>query len=195
MRGTKTRILNKALGLFNQNGIERVGVREIARELKLSPGNLSYHFPSKEDLVSELFQNFEELVNTQITSQTFKEKIVNIPNFIERLELILKLQDCYKFLFVSFQSITEINLLRQRTIIIQEKRKQQLMADLRELQVYGYLSSTLNSHQIEQLADYILLKIRYRYLDAHLKHPTLSDKELTASTLKNIAEFLIWHAT
>lgn len=54
--GTARRILEHAREGFNERGVGAVGVREIARELGLSPGNVSYHFPTKEALVSALIE-------------------------------------------------------------------------------------------------------------------------------------------
>jgi AcrR family transcriptional regulator len=58
--GTRTRILDTARALFNENGLHRVGVREIARALEMSPGNLAYHFATKDDLVAALVLELSE---------------------------------------------------------------------------------------------------------------------------------------
>jgi AcrR family transcriptional regulator len=52
--GTAGRILEHARRAFNERGVAAVGVREIARDLGLSPGNVSYHFPTKEALLTAL---------------------------------------------------------------------------------------------------------------------------------------------
>ncbi|NIQ74977.1 MAG: helix-turn-helix transcriptional regulator, partial [Gammaproteobacteria bacterium] len=44
-------ILNEALRLANDKGWRSAGVREISRELDISPGNLSYHFARKEEIL------------------------------------------------------------------------------------------------------------------------------------------------
>lgn len=54
--GTRRRILDHARRAFNERGAAAVRVREIARELDLSPGNVSYHFPTKEALVAALIE-------------------------------------------------------------------------------------------------------------------------------------------
>jgi AcrR family transcriptional regulator len=51
---TRQRILEVARELFNERGLHRVGVRDIARAAEISPGNLAYHFATKDDLVSAL---------------------------------------------------------------------------------------------------------------------------------------------
>ena len=55
--GTAQRILEHAREAFNERGVAAVGVREIARDLGLSPGNVSYHFPTKEALVAALMRD------------------------------------------------------------------------------------------------------------------------------------------
>lgn len=54
--GTPRRILEHARRKFNERGVGAVGIREIARDLGLSPGNVSYHFPTKEALVATLIE-------------------------------------------------------------------------------------------------------------------------------------------
>lgn len=61
MATTRERILETALCLFNESGVSRVGVREISRALELSPGNLAYHFPTKDALVATLVNELHEL--------------------------------------------------------------------------------------------------------------------------------------
>ena len=53
---TKDKILEKSLELFNNQGVHNVGVRDIARALEMSPGNMSYHFPKKEDVILALME-------------------------------------------------------------------------------------------------------------------------------------------
>lgn len=55
-KGTARRILEHARQAFNERGVSAVGVREIAKKLGLSPGNVSYHFPTKQDLVLALIE-------------------------------------------------------------------------------------------------------------------------------------------
>lgn len=51
---TRDDLLRRARELFNEHGVDVVGPRELARDLGLSPGNVSYHFPRKQDLVAAL---------------------------------------------------------------------------------------------------------------------------------------------
>ncbi|WP_163284439.1 TetR/AcrR family transcriptional regulator, partial [Enterobacter hormaechei] len=58
-RRTAERILEVTLDLFNAFGEPNVSTTLISAELKISPGNLYYHFPAKDELVNALFGRYE----------------------------------------------------------------------------------------------------------------------------------------
>ena len=66
-RRTAERILTTTLQLFNRFGEPNVSTTLISAELGISPGNLYYHFPAKEELINALFDHYEsslrELLN------------------------------------------------------------------------------------------------------------------------------------
>ncbi|MDO5624829.1 MAG: TetR/AcrR family transcriptional regulator [Pseudomonadota bacterium] len=59
-RRTAERILEVTLALFNRFGEPNVSTTAISAELNISPGNLYYHYPSKDELVNTLFDHFEQ---------------------------------------------------------------------------------------------------------------------------------------
>jgi AcrR family transcriptional regulator len=58
-RRTAERILTTTLELFNRHGEPNASTTMISAELRISPGNLYYHFPSKDELVNTLFDQYE----------------------------------------------------------------------------------------------------------------------------------------
>ena len=69
MSTTQQRILDVARQLFNEHGLHRVGVRDIARAAEMSAGNLAYHFQTKDDLVAALVMELHELNQRTIFSE------------------------------------------------------------------------------------------------------------------------------
>lgn len=61
MAGTPTRekILLASLALFNAHGLAAVSTHRIAAETGISPGNLHYHFNTRERIVDWLLRRFE----------------------------------------------------------------------------------------------------------------------------------------
>ncbi|MGB0955479.1 MAG: TetR/AcrR family transcriptional regulator [Panacagrimonas sp.] len=49
--GTRQRIVLSSIALFNRHGVQSVTIERICSDLKISPGNLTYYFPRKDDLI------------------------------------------------------------------------------------------------------------------------------------------------
>ncbi|TNF56111.1 MAG: TetR/AcrR family transcriptional regulator [Burkholderiales bacterium] len=58
-RRTAERILEVTLELFNRFGEPNVSTTLISAELGISPGNLYYHYPAKDELINALYERFE----------------------------------------------------------------------------------------------------------------------------------------
>jgi len=59
-RRTAERILEASLDLFNRFGEPNVSTTLISAELGISPGNLYYHYPAKDELINSLFDRYEK---------------------------------------------------------------------------------------------------------------------------------------
>lgn len=56
---TRDKILKKSQDLFNERGERNVTTNHIAAALGISPGNLYYHFRNKEEIIYELFMQYQ----------------------------------------------------------------------------------------------------------------------------------------
>lgn len=65
-RRTPERILAAALDHFNRFGEPQVSTHLIAAALRISSGNLHYHFHSKDDLILALFERYEADLRTTL---------------------------------------------------------------------------------------------------------------------------------
>ena len=65
MKKTPKKILHNARLLFNREGVNNVRLQDIAKHSDISPGNLSYHFKTKKELIEALLtlkqQSFEDI--------------------------------------------------------------------------------------------------------------------------------------
>ncbi|MBO9686047.1 TetR/AcrR family transcriptional regulator [Roseateles chitosanitabidus] len=62
-RRTAERILEVTLDLFNRFGEPNVSTTLISAELGISPGNLYYHYPAKDELINALFGRYEKALS------------------------------------------------------------------------------------------------------------------------------------
>lgn len=100
---TKEKIITQALERFNELGINAVGVRDIAISMGISPGNMSYHFPKKEDLITELASRLRAANDAAF--QDFLANTINLTNFLFLMQRIFNNQYQYRALFLGMIEI------------------------------------------------------------------------------------------
>ena len=95
-RRTAERILASTLELFNRFREPNASTTMISAELNISPGNLYYHFPSKDELVNTLFDQYESQLYELLAASTDVLDVEDAWFFLHSLfELIWQ----YRFLY------------------------------------------------------------------------------------------------
>ena len=84
---TRDRILEKARDHFLQYGFTTVTMSDIATDLGMSKKTVYAHFPSKEDLASEMVKRMNEEISSQMQLLVDNQDL----DFIEKLKRILDL--------------------------------------------------------------------------------------------------------
>ena len=112
--GTKEKITRKALELFNQQGIEYVGMRELASSLGMQIGNINYYFRTKDDLVNQLAIDLSTLNEKTLATP----KDLTMYSFLEMSERNFRNQHTYRCLFLSF-----VHIIKQNPIIAEHYKK------------------------------------------------------------------------
>ncbi|WP_422136962.1 TetR/AcrR family transcriptional regulator [Endozoicomonas sp. ALD040] len=94
---TRDRILDKALELFNDRGERAVTTNHIAADLRISPGNLYYHFRNKDEIILALFQR---LIDNIAASMVIPEdRPLNFQDKRSYLELALAGMWEFRFIY------------------------------------------------------------------------------------------------
>ncbi len=97
MNSTKEKILNTAILLFNQKGLVNVSIRDISNELKISPGNLTYHFKNKVSILNDIY---ERIIKERIQLASELKLIPSFSNIDSILDPLLELFIKYKFFYL-----------------------------------------------------------------------------------------------
>jgi AcrR family transcriptional regulator len=94
-RRTAERIASVTLDLFNRYGEPHVSTTMISSELGISPGNLYYHFASKDKLVNHLYDQFE----------------ASMLSLLEAGGDVLDIEDAWFFLHTLFEKVWDHRFL------------------------------------------------------------------------------------
>jgi AcrR family transcriptional regulator len=96
-RQTPERILKSALQLFNRFGEPSITTSAIAADAGISHGNLYYHYPSKEKIVEDLFDDFCR--DIERTLEIPKSRLANAEDVWLFLHLMFEAIFKYRFLY------------------------------------------------------------------------------------------------
>ncbi|GAB2502991.1 TetR/AcrR family transcriptional regulator [Arenimonas alkanexedens] len=106
-RQTRQRILDTSLRMFNLQGEPNVTTNHIADELEISPGNLYYHFRNKDDIIEQLFQRYEERMDTALVSPD--SRLRDLEDIWLQLHLVFECIWEYRFLYRDLVDILSRN--------------------------------------------------------------------------------------
>lgn len=115
-RRTRERILETALVLFNEFGEPNVTTQLIADELGISPGNLYYHFHSKDEIIEALFADFERAIEETLAAPAHRR--TDVEDFWLFLHLVFEGIWGHRFLY---RDINEL-LSRNRVLEVHFQR-------------------------------------------------------------------------
>ncbi|MBX9902435.1 MAG: TetR/AcrR family transcriptional regulator [Burkholderiaceae bacterium] len=106
-RRTRERILELSLRLFNEFGEPNITTTVIAEEMRISPGNLYYHFRNKDDIVNSIFTGYEAEINKKIAFPAGRK--ANIQDIWTYLHLTFEIVWRYRFLYRDLNDLLSRN--------------------------------------------------------------------------------------
>jgi len=95
MTDTKQNILQAAIQLFNEKGVNNVTLRIIAKDIDISVGNLAYHYKNKEAIIEQAFLAMQEERNQILTGV---QEIPSLEKIYNQFIPLYELEKKYAFL-------------------------------------------------------------------------------------------------
>src|SRR6195952_4284844 len=105
-RRTAERILEVTLDLFNRCGEPNVSTTLISAELGISPGNLYYHYPAKDELINSLFDRYERSLSELLRAA---DEVSNIEDAWLFFHMLFELIWDYRFLYRDLNDLLSKN--------------------------------------------------------------------------------------
>jgi AcrR family transcriptional regulator len=105
-RRTAERILEVTLELFNRFGEPNVSTTLISAELRISPGNLYYHYPAKDELINALFDKYERSLSDLLNAS---DGVRNVEDAWFYMHTLFELIWQYRFLYRDLNDLLSKN--------------------------------------------------------------------------------------
>ena len=166
-RRTAERILEVTLELFNRFGEPNVSTTLISAELGISPGNLYYHYPAKDELINRLYEGYETELNTLLHASEGVHDVEDAWFFMHSLfELIWR----YRFLYRDLNDLLSKNrhLETQFQLVLKNKARaiRTLLAGLGRA---GHLD--IDMREVDTLAQSMVVVLTYWLSYEYVRNP------------------------
>lgn len=87
MKKGKQKIIEAAFALITEKGIKETSIRDISKAAGISTGTFTYYYPSREDLLFEIFEitmeKQDQLLKQALASPIVEEKKASFKSFLE----------------------------------------------------------------------------------------------------------------
>ena len=136
-RRTAEKILEATLALYNRFGEPNVSTTLIAAELGISPGNLYYHYPAKDELLNALFDRYAQALEELLEAAGAARHIEDAWLFFQ---MLFELVWTYRFLYRDLNDLLSRNRrLETRVQRMLSSKVNAVRALLRALESRGVL--------------------------------------------------------
>lgn len=157
---TKQRIINQAIESYNSYGLANVTIREIAKILNMSHGNLEYHFNNKEALLLAIYEQMRNDISKVYEAPQFSQNA-----FYHFNQLLIKLEEFdlkYSFFNLDVLEISrnysQVGMLLSKTL---EKRHEQMEVFFKLFIEQGYFKKELSFSTYPRLLQTVRILITF----------------------------------
>ncbi|MDO6429630.1 TetR/AcrR family transcriptional regulator [Flavitalea sp. BT771] len=188
---TKEKLVSRALELFNENGIEYVGMRELAADLKMRVGNVTYYFATKDDLVIEIINRLRDL-----NSKTIEADCSSITSFLSMYRQLFNNQYQYRCLLLSFVHLVSRHpSFAGNYAATDARRREALRSHITSMIKNNCLSTSLIADHVELVVSHITLISRFWISEARISYANWTLEQTIAHYLNLLGEVLFPYAT
>ena len=166
-RRTAERILEVTLALFNRFGEPNVSTTLISAELGISPGNLYYHYPAKDELINALFERYDRALGELLGAADGVRNVEDAWFFLHSLfEIVWE----YRFLYRDLNDLLSKNrLLETRFQAVLKNKIRSIRAMLTGMSRAGAID--LDARELEPTANCMVVLLTYWLSFEYVRDP------------------------
>jgi AcrR family transcriptional regulator len=166
-RRTAERILEVSLDLFNRFGEPNVSTTLISAELSISPGNLYYHYPAKDELINALFDRYERALGEILNAS---DGVRNVEDAWFYMHTLFELIWQYRFLYRDLNDLLSKNRrLETHFQWVLKNKTRSVRAMLDGMSRVGAL--TIDSREVEATATSMVVVLTYWLSYEYVRDP------------------------
>ncbi|MGB1242616.1 MAG: TetR/AcrR family transcriptional regulator [Chitinophagales bacterium] len=175
MQKTKLKILRTTIELFNKHGFANVSLPQIAGKLNISLGNLTYHYPKKDQLIMSIYEVFlEDLKSITKVFQNFED----LKEMDLQLRAFYQFQQVYRFFYLDL-----LELGRAYPVLAKrhEKHIEEQIEGLYEYFLFNISIGTIANHSpktYHALAKQLWMTVVFWSTQLAIRGVTSTEKEM-----------------
>ena len=166
-RRTAERILEVTLDLFNRFGEPNVSTTLISAELNISPGNLYYHYPAKDELINSLFDRYEKALAELLHAA---DNVRNVEDAWLFFHMLFELIWQYRFLYRDLNDLLSKNRRLETHFQFVLKNKSRAVQSVLDGLSFGN-AMRIDSREAESIASSMVVVLTYWLSYEYVRDP------------------------